>query len=232
MDAPRDLLGLLVLPGFLADAEAGRLRRRADETDRAQVVVLRETRAVDDETILGALMRHLGRDPAPLPDDAAVDLEAVRALPRAIADAHLVLPLRLEDRTDERVLRLAMADPLATLSIRAVEAATGLNVEPQLAHAADVEAAIERLYGRIVTRLIPRRTATGRQAWVPAQSSPGEPHAPADVPQTAPEHRLEDEATAAQRVEAILTVLEARGLLTRAEYVAALRQILEAESEP
>ena len=231
MDAPRDLLGLLVLQGFLAEPDAGRLRRRADETDRSQVALLREARTVDDETILAVLVRHLGRDQAPLPEDAEVDLEAVRALPRALADAHLVLPLRIEDRADERVLCLARADPLALLSIRAVEAATGLAVEPQLAHAADVEAANERLYGRIVTRLIPRRTATGRQAWVPAQSAPGEAREPVDEPRTAPEHQLEDEATPAQRLEALIAVLEARGLLTRAEYVEALRQLLKAESE-
>jgi hypothetical protein len=232
MTATRDLLEHLTQAGLLAEPEAGRVRRRAAESECAEVVALRQAGLVDDDVIHGVLVNVLGVEPVALEEDSAVDLEALRWLPRETADAHLVLPLRLDERDGERVLVLAMADPLNRVSLRAVEAASGLLVVPQLADPAAVAGAIERHYPRITTRLIPRRTASGRHPWDGApQAATASEGELAAYPKTAPGHRLEDEASPVQLVEALLAVLEAKGVLTRAELVEALKQLLKAESE-
>lgn len=92
------------------------------------------------------------------PDDATL-----ASVPRALAERHRVFPVERRGR----VLRVALADPLATDAIDALAHGLGLVVEPCLAAAAEIDRAIARHY-------------RGERIDSPAES-------PAAVPGTAPE---------------------------------------------
>ncbi|MFH2006804.1 MAG: hypothetical protein ABI333_09490 [bacterium] len=214
-----DLLGVLVDAGLLKEADAVRLRREAAASGRVQIRVLRESGLVGDDVVLGALKERLGLEVLDVSDENAVELEALRWLAQDVADAHVVLPVRVDGGTD-RVLGLAMADPLSAHSIQTVERSSGFRVEPVLAEAGALTRAIHRSYGRITTKLIPRPAEPSRDRWSAWPSGgPGEP-------ETQPAHRIEDEATPAQLVQALVNLLADKGILSREELVAEVKALL------
>lgn len=225
MIATADLIALLHSSGWLDEESARVVRREAASADLAPVLLVRRLGRVSDARILDTLREHVGLEVVDPSADQVVDLEALRWLPRDVAEAHLVLPLGVTRVGEDRVMRLAMADPLHAPSVRAVEAASEMVVDPVLAEAGALERAIASAYGRITTRLIPRPVpdaARSRPRWRGASRA---------EPETTPAHRLEDEATPLQQVEAIRRALERKGLLTREEFVTALRQVLRGEEE-
>jgi hypothetical protein len=267
MAGAADLLALLVQRGWLPEPEARQLGQRARDPARAVIHAVRESGRISDRQLLSLYRDQLGLPEIDPEADGVVDLEALRWLTQALAEAELVLPVTLESREGERVMRLAMADPLNADSVRRVQEATGILVDPVLAEAGPLERAIARLYGRITTRLIPRPRSAG-----PADPAPGS--APSSAPggsatrpgggwspgaglgshgglgsheglgshagirrgaglepETQPVHRLEDEATPAQMVQALVRVLERRGLLQHAEFVEELKTILRGDAE-
>ncbi len=265
-----DLLALLVQRGWLPEAEARQLGQRAREADRAVIHAVRESGWIADRQLLSLFRDQLGLPEIDPEADGVVDLEALRWLTQALAEAELVLPVALESREGERVMRLAMADPLNVDSVHRVQEATGALVDPVLAEAGPLERAIAGLYGRITTRLIPRpRPADAASAsgsgpgggaprpgggaprsgggaprpgggWTPGAGA--SPHAGASShgggsppgglePETQPVHRLEDEATPAQMVQAVVRILERKGLLQHAEFVEELKAILRGDAE-
>lgn len=89
-----------------------------------------------------------------------VDPEVLGALPAAFAQKHQVFPLQ----KDERVLRLAVADPLAMTVFDEIRILTGLSVEPVLVDSSEIREAIDRFY---VERLL--RETSGADAEVVVQ---------------------------------------------------------------
>jgi len=221
-----DLAGLLVTSGLLSEADALRVRKEAAGTGRVQIRVLRETALVSDVQVLRVLEDQLGIEILDVDDEAVVDLAALRWVAQDLAEAHLVIPVRLESRQGERVICLAMADPLCAHSVQTVERTSGLEVDPFLAEAGALIRAIHRCYGRIVTKLIPRpeKPKSNRFAAWPGRGEMPEP-------ETQPAHRLEDEASPAQMVQALVNVLAARGVLEGDEFVIELRRLLREDLE-
>ncbi len=203
-----------------------RVRREAASTGRVQIRVLREAGLVSDGQILRVLGDQLGIDVLDLDAESAVDLAALRWVAQDVAEAHLVIPVRMEARQGQRVVCLAMADPLCAHSVQTVERTSGCVVDPLLAEAGALTQAIQRNYGSIATKLIPR---------------PEKPHvnrfgdwsggSPAGEPETQPAHRLEDEASPAQMVQALVNVLAANGVIDSDEFVVELRRLLREELE-
>jgi len=234
MPGVTDLVSLLQHQGLITAADARRLREAIGRSDRPPIHALRSSRRVTDAQILAALQEHLGLAAVDPRDEAAVDIDALRWLSQDLAEEHLVLPLRI-DRTGARsgavpdpILHLAMADPMHVQGVERLEQASGLVVAPHLADAGLLEEAVGRFYGRIATRLIPRPEGRGRR---PA-ARPGWTAGPeAAEPETQPVHRLEDEATPAQLVQALVRVLEQRRLIEREEFMAALKAVLRGEGD-
>lgn len=226
-----DLAGLLSSLGWLDQATAQSVRREAAGEGLPPIVVLRRRGLVSDTVILEALRGHLGLAEVDPESEQTVDLDALRRLSRDLAELHLVLPLGEWHEGGSFRLRVAMADPLHEPSRREVEASSGLGVEPLLADASALERAIASTYDRITTRLIPRPELEApsvhlqgghRRRWVGRAEN---------EPETAPSHRMEDEATPLQQMEALRLVLEQKGLVTREEFVEVLKRLLRQGEE-
>jgi hypothetical protein len=227
MPGGADLLTLLVQRGWLPETEVRRVRSQARADGRATIHAIRAGGQVPDAVLLELLRDQLGLAEVDPGDEEAVDLEALRWLSQDVAEAELVLPLALESRGGQRVVRLAMADPLNGESVQRVQEATGHVVDPVLAEAGPLQRAIGRFYGRVTTRLIPRPDTRSRPLREGGGWSPGA----GLEPETQPVHRLEDEATPAQMVQAMVQLLERKGLVQHAEFVEELKAILRGDSE-
>jgi len=73
-----------------------------------------------------------------------IEAEAIRAIPRAIAEEYTALPLQI---SQERIL-VAMADETNVLAIDAIRSRTGRKVEPVEIPAEQIEEAIDQYYTR------------------------------------------------------------------------------------
>jgi type IV pilus assembly protein PilB len=230
MPAKRTLRDLLLEDGLCDAGAVEAVERAALRRGSTLLVGILEERLVDPGDLLEMIRRHLKVPEVDL-DRMVVEPEAVREVPLPLAEGHVVLPLRIERRGGRPVMWLAMADPLDARAIEEIEFSTGCLVEPALASAADILAAIKRSYQGIVTKII-RNGATQ----VPPPSEPrARPTADAAREgvasaglHTTPVHRLEDEATPELRIRAIMNALARRGLLSEEEYLEELSALLKA----
>ena len=139
----RDLGDALVRAGRL-DARAldRALRVRAGATE-SLIEILPRLGLVSERDLAEAIAQHLNLPLVGARDypDLPVLEDRIRA--RFLRDSH-VLPLS----TDDDAVVLAMADPFNSFAIDAVRLIAGRAVSPAIAVPAELEAAIERLYGR------------------------------------------------------------------------------------
>ncbi len=131
----------LRLAGLISERElqeAMQLHRRSGvRLGRA----LREMRYISGEDLAAFLAEQHG---IPYFDIGGMDVpeEVGRLVPEPVARRHGLLPLFVADGR----ITVAMADPLDTAGLAAVEAATGLTPEPVLASEDAIESALERIY--------------------------------------------------------------------------------------
>lgn len=188
--------------------------RRAAQRSEPFVRVAVEAGLAEEDAIAELAARALDTHVVEL-DRGELDEESVRLVPAALARRYLFVPLA-PDPSGESI-RVVFADPLDAAAVEAAREATGLGIQPLVATVSGVTAAIDRVYGGVTedTRVLPR-------AELPADATRrlegGE--------QTQPLHRLEDGATAEQRHEALLLSLIDAGVVTRAQYLDALRRLL------
>ena len=189
------------------DAEQVQAARRAARRDGVCLLAaLLRLRALDEQALVDLLARRLGVTPLDLRRQP-VEGDALREVPRDLAAARWLLPLAVEQGEPRPTLRLAMADPLDHAAIDEIESATGGRVEPCLAAASDIAAAVERHYRGVTTRLIPRRPA-----------SPTVNEAVAPLPATTP-------APLELRFQALYEALVHRGVLDERDFAAILDRL-------
>ncbi len=100
------------------------------------------------------------------PSDIIIEQVIIKLVPEQMARRYQVLPVAKK----ERVLTLAMADPLNVFAIDAVRQATGLEVQPVVCREQEVLKAINRYYSitssmeRVVKTLDDQRTGQDRRA--------------------------------------------------------------------
>jgi hypothetical protein len=168
-------------------------------------------------------------------EKGTLDAEAVHLVGEATARRYLAVVVST-DSSGESV-RVAFANPLDEDAVRAVRDQTGRNVQPLVATVSGVRAAIEREYSRRTTQVVRAPMARSGSEIAPeitrrvegSQRRTPSSRAPADdgVPEgTSPLHRLEPEATPEQRHEALVLALIETGVITRADYVQALKRLL------
>ena len=141
-------------------------------------------------SMLGAQMGIAKFEPA----DATIEHTVIKLVPEQMARRYQVLPVAKH----ERVLTLAMVDPLNVFAIDAVRQMTGLDVQPVVSREQEVLKAINRYYSL---------TSSAERA---ASSSPAQ-----RVEQdrrAAGEHRPEPRAEAAQRGDALDDMTLIRGM--------------------
>jgi hypothetical protein len=189
-----------------------------------------------EEPLADLLAREAGSVVIDL-DRGTVEREAIWLVPESLARAHLAVPVAVDAN---RTLSIAFADPLDRAGASAIAEATGRAVRALVGTLSSVRRALDREYGKpgdvsstptqvLGTR---RRSEPPRTEEIEMErpSTDVLPIAPENTQQlrtgTQPAHRLEQEASAAQRHEALLLALIDRGVLTRSDYVAALKRLL------
>ena len=178
---------------------------------------------VDEEVVADLAARALGTVLVAV-EHGELDDESVRLVPKRIAIRHLVIAVAREsDR-----LRVAFADPFDAEALEAVRRATGLEIDPMVSTLSSIQSAIERAY-RGDTKVV-HREATLRQVAATRELLPESTQrvdrAVVDTIATMPVHRVEDEATVEQRVEALVLALIDAGVIARTDYLDALRRLL------
>ena len=138
---PRLLGRILLETGTITRRTLTRALDEQQQTGERLGTTLVRIRACGEEDVARGLARQLNLPYVPPPLEAGKD-----ALPRvgeSLARANAVLPLRMK----ERVLRLAMADPLDLATADDVQFRTGLRVEPVVASRSAISEALDRALG-------------------------------------------------------------------------------------
>jgi len=220
----RSLGDLLLAEGLLDAAGLEAAARVAQRHQVALVTALLAERLVEPGELVEHLQRRLNLVAVDL-ERTVVEPDAVRLVPFAFAEAHVLLPLGIERRGGRSLMRVVMADPLDQQAIEEIEFTTGCRVEPALAPAPDVAAAVQRHYRAVVTKVIQRADVPAPDAARPPIG--GLAGATAPGLHTEPAHRLEDEAAPELRVRALLNALVRRGLVSEEEYLDEVRELLK-----
>jgi hypothetical protein len=234
------LADIAVEAGLVSAADVAEARRRSVASGEPLVVTLIGLTGADESTLARAVGARLGvAEPTSLD---VHDSDALREIPHELARRRRILPLSLEHGRDgARVLRVVCADPSDGETLGVIESTAACRVEALVAPLGSIERAIDFAYRQFVTQVMPRAELAG--APVPAPAPGGGARRPfggdlavrtpigsaAEAPPgpvTTPFHRLEDEAPIEVRLEALVDVLETRGLMTRDEWQARIRALL------
>lgn len=154
----------------------------------------------------------------------SIDPEAFSLIPEDFARRHLVVAFGVD--LERHSLHVAVRDPFDTATLDALRQITGARLELFVATLSHLRGALE--WGPPRSKVL-RKTAPGvelsaedtRRVAIELQSD-------GDLPssRTSPNHRLDDEATVEQRIEALVLALIESGVISRAQYVDALRRLL------
>jgi len=219
---PSALGDLLIEEGLIDAGALGAAQRHAARRGCALVAALLEEGRLGEDELVGTLERRLGLPRADL-SDAAVELDALRQLAVDVVERFAVVPLAVVQAGEERVLRLAMADPLDRAAVADIEFSTGCRVDPHLAAPSEVARAIQRYYRGMATQVLRSgavpRAVEGDDGTAPAAARSGPP--------TKPHHPIEPEATPETKLQALLRALYARGVISEDDYVAELKALLK-----
>ncbi len=144
------VIQLLVSRGLVDSAQLGRSQARVAEhvdlttsAPRLFDVLMADT-GLDPRKVTALLAAEFGLPVAPDFDTLRVPGDVLGLIPRELAARYLVLPFAHE----ARVLRLAVADPLDTEAVDSLGHLLNLSIEPHVASARDIAAAIDRFYGK------------------------------------------------------------------------------------
>lgn len=208
-----DLEGLLVREGVAAPPDQIRaVLDRAAEEGRDPVEALVEEEVVVEDVMAEVLARACGTVVVDLDGDQSFD--GAEHLSKRIALDHLLVPLAAP--SGGRV-RVAFANPLNRAGRDLVEGILGVKVQVLTATLSGVRRAIESAYAGRTTRIVDGsdiQPEITRRMLAPSGTD------------TSPLLRLEAQATPEQRHEALLLALIERGVLTRADYHAALKRLV------
>ena len=197
----------------------------AEESKQPLVVVLIRELGVDEVALIGALRKQTR---VPLLDPAQVDVdpEALRMVPRDSCARLRVLPLGLTLDGKTRVLRVAMADPTDTAAILELEVIANCEIEVTALPLSAIEELVEKGYKGMTTAVVQRpRTLTSLSRKTPiaidvATLTESEVSVTAQIPLDSmkPDPGLE------ARFAALCQLLVAKGLVTEAELLEALKK--------
>ncbi len=217
-----DLAGLLVAQGLVPRASLDAARAEALRASRPLAEVLVDRGLVDEQALAEALARAMGTVVLELAG-RTLDAEVAHLVPEDVARRHLAVPIAPDTLTAS--LRVAFVDPLDAEARAAVQEVTGLDVAVLVTTLSGVRATLDRQYGR-AERAGASSPASPRDDLAPETTRRTD--AALDAERTAAAARIAvpgGEATPEQRHEALLLALIDAGVLTRADYLAALRRL-------
>ena len=219
------------MPSPLAELLAREGLSASDDDTVAHAI---ERGVLGEEALADLLAREAGSVVIDL-DRGTVEREAIWLVPESLARAHLAVPVAVDAN---RTLSIAFADPLDRAGASAIAEATGRAVRALVGTLSSVRRALDREYGKAgevtgpPTQVLPGTRRRSEPPTTVSEEIEREPPsiAPESTKQvrgtTQPVHSLEAEASDAQKHEALLLALIDRGVLTRADYVEALKRLL------
>ena len=236
MVARRGLGVILVEERLIAREQLNQAERAAVRLGSPLVTVLLDQGLVTEEALVEALCRRLQLERFD-PLQTGVEQEAVRLVPLEEANRYRLLPVQLHQRSGQRVLRVAMADPLDTQAIEDIEFSTASIVEPLIARPSHLAEAIRHHYRGVMTKIISRS-----RSFEPANSakSPASDKAGRQVfgeglddwsLRTKPVSRFQQDASIIQRLDALASLLIRKGLISQEEYEEQLRNLVHPHEE-
>lgn len=178
---------------------------------------------VGEEVLADLFARELGSVVIDL-DRGMLERDALQLLPESVARSVHAVPVLLEPARG--VLQVAFANPLDRRAIEAVAEASGRVVQPLVAPLSAVRRTLDAEYGGSP---LPETVAARKRSEMPAESTQ-RLTAKEEITSsmTAPLIRLEAQATVEQRFEALVLALVERGVITRSDYLEALKRLLNA----
>ena len=224
-------LGMARLQELLVEqdvVDASTLVRAAAQADRegislAQILV---EQAVLQEDALAELAAAALQTVVVDVVQGSLDAHSVSLLPVAVARRHLVIPVAPDP--DGSSLRVAFADPTDQDAVAAVQRYTGMGVQPLVATVSGILTAIRRAYSEhaIADQLVAQQLGLDGGAELPAEPTKRVGAVGEITEATAPLHRYDNVATIEQRLEALVLSLVDAGVISRADYMEALRRLM------
>lgn len=223
---------ILVQERLIAPDQLRQAKRSADRQGTPLITVLLGQGLVSEQRLVDALCRRL-RMQVFDPTSTQVEQDAVRQVPFEEADRYRLLPVQVLVHGNQRVLRVAMADPLDRQAIEDIEFSTGSIVEPLIARHSQLSDAIRQHYRGVVTKLMPRsQQPVGSAAAESDRSSHGsEPrrfggNLDDAALRTRPLQRVQNLASLDQKIDALVALLISKDIVSLAEYEEQLESML------
>jgi type IV pilus assembly protein PilB len=139
----RKLLGeMLIEEGLLTKAQLENALSEQRKHGGRLGAILKNLGYVTDQDIIKVLGKQMGIQHQSLAN-IVIDQEAVSLVPETLARRHQTIPLFKKDK----VLTVAMVDPLNIFAIDDLKQATGFEIQPVVSTEVDVLKAIDRYYG-------------------------------------------------------------------------------------
>lgn len=226
--APLSLAEVLVDANLIGASQLEQVRRAAQRSGSSVISTLLDQGLVEEEALVRALRERLSLE---LFDtaDTEVEPDAIREVPHDQASRFRLLPVRLDRASSgERLLLVAMADPLDAQAIEEIEFASGCRVQPMIARPSELADAIRTHYRHVVTKIIPRQASAAQSSRSSRRRSrtPFGGTLPENDLRTKPVRRIQQEASPAHRADALVALLVRKGLVTQEEYEDQLRAIV------
>lgn len=221
----KTLAEIAIEAGLVTKDNAVKAGRIAAQRQEPLVHVLIRELGVDEVALIGALRKQT-RVPLIDPADVEVDPDALRAVTRDVCHRLRVLPLQVATDGSAKVLRIAMADPTDASAILELEHITHCEIEVTALPLSAIEELVEKGYKGISTAVVQRpRTLTSLSRKTPiaidvATLTESEVSVTAQIPLDSmkPDPGLE------ARFAALCQLLVAKGLVTEAELLEALKK--------
>jgi type IV pilus assembly protein PilB len=135
----KQLAEILLEKGIVSQEQLDQAVAEQTETGKRLGRILIDMGLVKEQDLVAALASQIGLRFVDLTDDA-VDATASALLPEQVARKYRALPIGYE----EDKLVVAMADPANLFALDDIRTITGMDVQPVVATAADIEAAIRK----------------------------------------------------------------------------------------
>lgn len=213
---PADLGEVLTDRALISHHQLAQARRAARRSGAPLVTTLLDRGLVEESAFVSALLERLDL-PLFEPGRRTVEPAALREVSEDDALRMRLLPVSLLARGGQRVLRVAMADPLDAEAIEELEFATGCRIEPLIARPSQLVEAIRAQYRNLSAQPAARRAG-------PRRAFAGD--MPAEAIVTRELRPAQHRASTAQRTDALIALLIRKGLITQQEYEEQLQALV------
>ena len=206
--------------GLLTKAAATKAGKMAEERKQPLVVILVRDLGIDEVALVGQLRKQT-RVQLLYPADVQFDVEALRLVARDVCSRLRVLPIGLTTEGNNRILRLAMADPTDTAALAELEHLTHCEIDTVALPLSAIEELVDKGYKQVSTAVVHRGTmfVTGKARVVPIEGVDNEISVTAQIPLTALQPDLED------RVNALVSLLVSKGVITESELADSVKKL-------